>query len=123
VHLMAEALRRAEHFLDGQVLLTWWTLGDFRSAGAAFTHGSDEVYRVLQSVSESEVIVFLRQEAPRRFSVGLRSASRVDVGRLAQAMGGGGHSRAAGCTMAGTLSEVRRAVLSSLGRLLANGQP
>jgi phosphoesterase RecJ-like protein len=121
VHLLAEALRRAESLLDGQVLLTWWTLADFRSASESFARGSDEVYRVLQSVSESEVIVFLRQEAPKRFSVGFRSASRVDVGRLAQAMGGGGHARAAGCTLTGTLGEVRRAVLSALGRILAGG--
>ncbi|OHD70418.1 MAG: hypothetical protein A2V99_16890 [Spirochaetes bacterium RBG_16_67_19] len=119
VRLLAEALRRAESLLDGQVLLTWWTLADFRHAGAAFARGSDEVYRVLQSVADAEVIVFLRQEAPRRFSVGFRSASRVDVGRLAQSMGGGGHARAAGCTLTGTLSEVRRAVLAGVGPLLA----
>jgi phosphoesterase RecJ-like protein len=119
VRLLAEALRRAESLLDGQVLLTWWTLADFRNAGASFARGSDEVYRVLQSVADAEVIVFLRQEAPRRFSVGFRSASRVDVGRLAQSMGGGGHARAAGCTLTGTLSEVRRAVLAGVGPLLA----
>ena len=80
------------------------------------------MYRVLQSVDEAEVIVFLRQEAPRRFSVGFRSASRVDVGRLAQTMGGGGHARAAGCTLTGTLGEVRRAVLAALRRQLASGR-
>jgi phosphoesterase RecJ-like protein len=119
VRLLAEALRRAESLLDGQVLLTWWTLADFRSAGASFARGSDEVYRVLSSVADAEVIVFLRQEAPRRFSVGFRSASRVDVGKLAKSMGGGGHARAAGCTLTGTLSEVRQAVLAGVGRLLA----
>ena len=90
---------------------------------AGFARGSDEVYRVLQIVAQAEVIVFLRQEAPRRFSVGFRSASRVDVGSLAQSLGGGGHARAAGCTLTGTLDEVRRAVLAELGLLLAAGQP
>lgn len=118
VRLLALALRRAESLLGGQVLLTWWSLADFRSAGAAFARGSDEVYRILSSVAGSEVIVFLRQEAPRRFSVGLRSLSRVDVGRLAQAMGGGGHARAAGCTLTGSLGGVRSAVLAQLQRLL-----
>jgi phosphoesterase RecJ-like protein len=116
-------LSRAEPLFGGQVLLTWWTLADFRRAGDSLARGSDEVYRVLSSVAEAEVIVFLRQEAPRRFSVGFRSASRVDVGRLAQAMGGGGHSRAAGCTLTGTLGEVRRAVLAALERLLAASNP
>jgi phosphoesterase RecJ-like protein len=121
MRLLALALRRAESLLGGQVMLTWWSLADFRSSGAAFARGSDEVYRILSSVADSEVIVFLRQEAPRRFSVGLRSLSRVDVGRLAQAMGGGGHARAAGCTLTGTLGEVRRAVLAQLEPLLGGG--
>jgi phosphoesterase RecJ-like protein len=119
IHLLAEALQRARPLLEGQVLLTWWTLADFRSARADFVRGSDDVYRILQSVADSEVIVFLRQEAARRFAVGLRSVSRVDVGQLAQAMGGGGHPRAAGCTLNGTLSDVRRRVLAALARLLA----
>jgi phosphoesterase RecJ-like protein len=101
------------------VLLTWWTLADFRKACAAFARGSDEVYRALQSVAGAEVIVFLRQEAPRRISVGFRSGAGVDVGRLAKSLGGGGHAQAAGCTLAGSLSEVRRAVLAELGSLLA----
>jgi phosphoesterase RecJ-like protein len=123
VRLLTEALRRAERLLDGQALLTWWTLEDFRDLDAGFARGSDEVYRVLQMVEQAEVIVFLRQEAPRRFSVGFRSASRVDVGSLAQSLGGGGHARAAGCTLTGTLDEVRRAVLSALAHLLAGGRP
>ncbi len=123
VRLLGVALSRAESLLDGQVLLTWWTLADFRKTGASFSRGSDEVYRALQSVAGAKVIVFLRQEAQRRFSVGFRSAAQVDVGRLAQSMGGGGHPQAAGCTLTGTLSEVRRAVLAALGRLLAKDQP
>ena len=122
VRLLGVALSRAENRLDGQVLLTWWTLADFRNTGASFSRGSDEVYRALQTVADAEVIVFLRQEAQRRFSVGLRSAGRVDVGSLAQAMGGGGHPQAAGCTLTGTLSEVRRAVLAALESKLADGQ-
>jgi len=124
IRLLAEALRRAERLLDGQVLFTWWASADLRRSGSGFARGSDEVYRVLQMVEQAEVIVFLRQEAPRRFSVGFRSASRVDVGSLAQSLGGGGHARAAGCTLTGTLDEVRRAVLAALAHLLAaGGQP
>jgi bifunctional oligoribonuclease and PAP phosphatase NrnA len=123
VRLLAIAMSRAEPMFGGQVLLTWWTLADFRNAGAPFARGSDEVYRFLSSVAGAEVIVFLRQEASRRFSVGFRSLSRVDVGKLAQAMGGGGHARAAGCTLTGTLSEVRRKVLAALEPMLAEAQP
>ena len=113
IRLLAVALRRARSLLGGQVLFTWWTSADMRGAGG-FVRGSDEVYRMLRGVDDAEVVVFLRQEGRRRFSVGFRSASRVDVGELAQALGGGGHARAAGCTLAGSLPQVRRRVLREL---------
>jgi phosphoesterase RecJ-like protein len=38
----------------------------------------------------------------------------VDVAALATAFAGGGHHNAAGCTITGTLDEVRRAVFAHL---------
>jgi phosphoesterase RecJ-like protein len=123
IRLLADALRRAERVLGGQVLFTWWTLADSRKSGRQLARGSDEVYRILRGVEEVEVIVFARQEARRRFSVGFRSVERVDVGELAQALGGGGHARAAGCTLTGSLTEVRRMVLEELEPRMGSGAP
>jgi len=38
----------------------------------------------------------------------------VDVQSVARVFGGGGHRNAAGCTIPGTLSEARRALLEAL---------
>jgi phosphoesterase RecJ-like protein len=114
VHLLALALGRAERLGGGRVLLTWWGWTDLQSAEDPFSRGSDDVYRLLQSVEGVEVIVFLREEGPDRFSVGFRSSGQADVGQVAHALGGGGHAKAAGCTLEGRFTEVRGKVLEEL---------
>ncbi len=58
---------------------------------------------------------------PGEVKVSLRSNRWVDVSRIAAAFGGGGHARAAGCTVAGSLPEVRERVLAACRQALAAG--
>ena len=53
-----------------------------------------------------ECAIFLTETEFRVFKVSLRSNRRVDVSRVASFFGGGGHIRAAGCTMTGTFYDV-----------------
>ena len=53
-----------------------------------------------------EVAIFLYETAIQEFKVSLRSNGRVDVSRVASYFGGGGHVRAAGCTMQGSVYDV-----------------
>ena len=53
-----------------------------------------------------EVAMFLHENAPQTFKVSLRSKERVDVSRIAKYFGGGGHVRAAGVTMKGSVHDV-----------------
>ena len=67
-----------------------------------------------------EVGILFRQLKSGAVKVSLRSRRRVDVSEVAGCFGGGGHARAAGCTVAGTRDEVERRVLErvveALGR-------
>ncbi|MGI6037697.1 MAG: DHH family phosphoesterase [Limnochordia bacterium] len=51
-------------------------------------------------------------EGPAEVKVSFRSQRVFNVGQLAQELGGGGHPRAAGCTLPGSLEEVVPQVLS-----------
>ena len=53
-----------------------------------------------------EVAMSLHETAPQTFKVSLRSKERVDVSRIAKYFGGGGHVRAAGVTMKGSVHDV-----------------
>ena len=51
--------------------------------------------------------------------VSFRSRGRVDVSKVAQKFGGGGHKNAAGCTIAGTEAEVRARIAAEIEHELA----
>jgi phosphoesterase RecJ-like protein len=59
------------------------------------------------------------------FRLSLRSKGKVDVARVAESFGGGGHRNASGCTQRGSLAEVTGRVLAQLHRACdaAGGAP
>ncbi len=50
--------------------------------------------------------IFMYENEPLEYKVSLRSDGSVDVSKIAQIFGGGGHMRAAGCTVNGTQHDV-----------------
>ncbi len=116
--LLAKLLDRTESYADGKVLVTWQGRGDGRGEGISL-RGSDDLYKHLQSVKRNEVVVFIKQENDCECDVGLRSNGKVDVAKLAQSFGGGGHTLAAGYTVSGSIDEVRRDILEKLGKRFA----
>ena len=68
--------------------------------------GSGRHRSQLRNTTGVEVAIFLYETAIQEFKVSLRSNGRVDVSRVASYFGGGGHVRAAGCTMQGIVYDV-----------------
>ncbi len=56
----------------------------------------------LVNIRGIEVAIFMYQTGPMEYKVSMRSVESVDVAKIAQEFGGGGHVRAAGLTMKGT---------------------
>ncbi len=80
------------------------------ACGPADTEGLVDYPRSLRGV---EVAALFVADSPGEVRVSLRSQGRVDVSALAGAFAGGGHARAAGCTVAGELADVRARVLAA----------
>lgn len=74
----------------------------------------------LVAADEVEVAVVLVERKDGPIDVGFRSAGRVDVAQLALALGGGGHPRAAGCTLHTSLAEAESQVLDAVRAALAD---
>ena len=66
----------------------------------------DGIVQVLMGTAGVEAAIFLYETAPQEFKVSLRSRETVDVAKIASYFGGGGHVRAAGCTMQGSVYDV-----------------
>ena len=61
-----------------------------------------------------ECAIFIYETSPHVFRVSLRSKSYVDVSAIAKHFGGGGHIRAAGCTMMGSEHDVINNISSQI---------
>lgn len=73
------------------------------------------------SLRDSEVTVLFMETSNHRIEVSFRSKNTLNVDRLARTFGGGGHIRAAACTIDGTLEKVERRVLAEVDRQMKTG--
>jgi phosphoesterase RecJ-like protein len=71
-----------------------------------------------RNVEGVEVGILLKQRGPDEFKVSLRSAGRVDVAAIAKLFGGGGHVRAAGCSMNGQVDGILQQLIEEVGKQL-----
>lgn len=70
------------------------------------TSDLDGIVSQLRNTKDVEVAIFLYEIKAQEFKVSMRSNEIVDVQEVASYFGGGGHVRAAGCTMQGSIYDV-----------------
>ena len=87
----------------------------FRKTGADVDL-ADGFVNYARGIRGVEVGALFRECGPREYKVSLRSKKAVDVSKVAQSLGGGGHAHAAGLTLEGSLEEVKTRVIESLKR-------
>ncbi len=63
--------------------------------------------------------MLFKEKQPGSVKVSLRSAGQADVAAIAKRFGGGGHVRAAGCTISGSLEEAIEQVVKEVGKELS----
>ncbi|MCI8514042.1 MAG: bifunctional oligoribonuclease/PAP phosphatase NrnA [Lachnospiraceae bacterium] len=65
--------------------------------------------------------VFIHETGENVYKVSLRGNSEMDVSRIAGRFGGGGHVKAAGCTIPGSQSEVKEKLLDAIAESWRKG--
>ena len=111
--LLALALSTLEVSSRGDCAAVTVTLDMYEKSGAS-PELTDGFVNYPRSISGVEVAVFFRELESGLFKVGFRSKGKVNVSAIAQALAGGGHHNAAGCTLSGSLEDVRRTVFAHL---------
>ncbi|HNV03698.1 MAG TPA: bifunctional oligoribonuclease/PAP phosphatase NrnA [Vicinamibacterales bacterium] len=84
---------------------------------------TDGLINLPLGVKAVQAAVFFKEAGPGQWRVSLRSKGDVDVGRVARSFGGGGHKHASGCTLTGTLAEVKSRVLERVRPEIASAAP
>jgi phosphoesterase RecJ-like protein len=108
--LLADALQTM--VVEPQYGLAWVTV----PPGSIERHGvsSDDLDGVVEfprSIEGVRMALLFREISQGRVKVSLRSVGDVDVAAFAKAYGGGGHTKAAGLSLTGSLAEVQATVL------------
>ena len=103
---------RMEFLSNNKVAFTYMTLEDEKNTGAApgDHEGLVEIGRDIEGV---EVSIFLR-EVEGGYKASLRSNDYVNVSDVCIAFSGGGHKRAAGCTISSTLEIAKERIISEV---------
>ena len=83
----------------------------------------DGVVEHARSIEGTRLALFFRDLGYGKVKVSFRSTGEVDVNRFARNFGGGGHARAAGALIPGSLAEVRQRVIDDARAYLAAGAP
>jgi len=104
--LLGAALSRLSTADEGRIVLSALTRADFAATGANDSD-TEGIIDQIRAVRQAEVAVLL-VERGGEVRCSMRSRGRADVARVAEALGGGGHPQAAGCTVAGPLARARK---------------
>jgi bifunctional oligoribonuclease and PAP phosphatase NrnA len=111
MRLLGEALRNLN--IEGRIGWTWVTQEQMERCSAKEEDCEGLVNYVL-SIGEIEAAAFFRELPDGRFRVSLRSKGKLDVARVAEGFGGGGHECASGCSVDGPQPHAVLQVLESL---------
>jgi phosphoesterase RecJ-like protein len=76
---------------------------------------------LLGSTRLADVTILFKEVGPSETRVSVRTSARADAVAITSAFGGGGHARAAGCTLETPLDAAREPVLAEAERELARG--
>jgi len=120
VRLMTEVLQTL--VVEGERGLAWVTV----PPDALHRHGTtaddlDGIVEYPRSIAGVRLALLFRQLANGRVKVSFRSLGDVDVAELAHRFGGGGHRKAAGASLDGTLAEAQGKILAAARQYL-NGR-
>jgi bifunctional oligoribonuclease and PAP phosphatase NrnA len=112
MRLLGEALRNLNQ--EGHLVWIWVTQEQMERCGAK-EEDCEGLVNYALSIADAEVAVFFRELPDGRFRVSLRSKGKVNVAKLAEGFGGGGHECASGCAVKGPLQAAVSEILSQLG--------
>ncbi|MDE6788183.1 MAG: bifunctional oligoribonuclease/PAP phosphatase NrnA [Ruminococcus sp.] len=108
-----------EEYLDNKLVIASVTLDMMKEIGI----NSDEFEGLAPMTIQlegTEVGVLIKEREPNTFKCSFRSADSVNVSEICRSLGGGGHEKAAGCSIEGcTLQEAENKIVEAVRKAMA----
>ena len=121
IKLLQRALEGLEIRAEGQLAIMSLNAEDFRESGAGLEL-SEGLVDHARSIVGVEVAVLLKEVGLQEIKGGLRSNLWLNVNEIAALFGGGGHKRAAGCTLRVSMDEAKQRITTAVEEALKLGR-
>lgn len=108
--ILGQALLDSKLYLEGRCILTYLTKAQMK-AFACTPKELDGIVNQLRVTKGTDVAVFLYENEDGTYKVSLRANGDFNVAEIACFFGGGGHVKAAGCTMEGQIEDIIQSLL------------
>jgi phosphoesterase RecJ-like protein len=118
--LIGSLLDSMELLDEGRVAVLYMNEGMLEACGCT-NNDTEGLINLPLTAREIQAVVFFKSGPGGEVRVSMRSKYDVDVRRVANDYGGGGHKNAAGFTVKGPLESVRAAILDRLVAAVAEG--
>lgn len=115
IELMRQVLATVKRNPQGNVAWMRQTLEMSEKANAVDGDNNGFV-NIPLAAKEVFAVVYMREVQPLAFRVSLRSKGDINVARVAEKFGGGGHKNAAGCRVVGDWDELEEKIVSTLNK-------
>ena len=103
--ILGRALLESFRFMDGRCVVCSVSKKDMSFYGVG-SKDLDGIVNHLNNIKGVDCAIFMYETGVLEYKVSMRSKGKVDVSKIAVVFGGGGHARAAGCTLNGTMHDV-----------------
>lgn len=113
IELLSQVLSTARRDETGHVAWMRQTM-EMQEQAHACDEDADGFVNYPLSVGEVEAVALFKECSPGVYRTSLRSKGDVNVARIAEQFGGGGHRNAAGCTLKGSWDEIEQQVVPLL---------
>lgn len=113
--LQSMAIDKLKLEANGQIAVTWLTKNMIRDSNLNDDIDTQLFIDIPSSIQNVSVALLLKEmEDSSDIKVSLRSKNNVDVNRIAQRFGGGGHLKASGCEIPGSIEEVHKKIVKEV---------
>jgi len=91
---------------DNKLAMSFITLNKMKEKNLKEIN-SEGMVEFLRNIDGVEIAVFIKELEKDYFKISLRSKHDIDVSKIALKFGGGGHVKAAGCSIKGTINQIK----------------
>jgi len=119
--IMGRALLESVLFMDGKCVVSVVDKKTMDFYGVT-PKDLDGIVNQLRIIKGVECAIFLYEIGTLEYKVSMRSCGVINVSKISAMFGGGGHARAAGCTMNGTSHDVINNISEQIEKQFTNGE-